>query len=124
MVRVLEPLAAVLLEQLDDDRLGGRQHVRLDGARARRDGRALHLEQGLAVVAPERELAREHLEEEDAERVQVALRVGFLAARLLGRHVLGRSEHRALGRQPRVHRQVGEPEVQDLHEVLCGRRAW
>ena len=66
----------------------------------------------------EGELAGEHLEEEDAERVEIALRRRLLAARLLGRHVLGRPEDRALGREARVHREVREAEVEDLHEVF------
>ena len=80
--------------------------------------RALHLEQRLAVVAAEGQLPGEHLEEEDAERVEIALRRRLFAARLLGRHVLGRPEDRALRREARVHREVREAEVEDLHEVF------
>jgi hypothetical protein len=118
VVRVLEALAAVLLEEAHDDRLGGGEHVRLDRPRARRDRRPLHLEQRLAIVAAERQLAGEHLEEEDAERIEVALRRRLLAPRLLRRHVFGGAEDGALRGESRVHRQVGEPEVEDLDEVL------
>ena len=80
--------------------------------------RPLHLEQRLAVVRAERELPGQHLEEEDAERVEIALRGRLFAARLLGRHVLRRSEDGPLRGEARVHREVGEPEVEDLDEVL------
>src|SRR5262249_33072096 len=113
VVGVLEALAAVLLVELGGGRLAGRQYGGRDRGRAGRARRALHLEQRLAVVAPERQLTGQHLEEEDAERVEVALGGRLLAPGLLGRHVLGRSEHGALRREARVHRQVGEPEVED-----------
>ena len=119
VVGVLEATPAVFLEQLEDDALGGRQHVRLDGARTWGRRAPLHLEERLAIARAEGQLAREHLEEEHAERVEIALRTGLLAARLLRRHVLGRAEDGPLRREARVHREVGETEVQDLHEVLA-----
>ena len=54
------------------------------------------------AVAGVRHLAGEQLEEDDAERVDVGLRVDPLAAGLLGRDVVARAEHRAgLGRRRR-----------------------
>ncbi len=81
-------------------------------------GAALHLEERLAVARAERKLSRRHLEEEDPERVEITRRDRILATRLLGRHVLGRSEHRALRREPRITRESGQTEVEDLHVVL------
>ncbi len=81
--------------------------------------RALHLEQRVAIGGAEGELARDHLEEQHAERVEVRVGASLLAARLLGRHVLGRSEHGALRREARVARERGQAEVQNLHEVFA-----
>jgi len=124
VVSVLVALATLLLEELEHDGLGLRQDVGLDRRRARRLCRALHLEERLAIRRSERQLSREHFEQEHTERVEIARGSGLFAARLLGAHVLRRSEDRALRRQARVHREVREPKVQDLHEVfastLCG----
>ena len=82
-----------------------------DGGQRAGDLRAaqLHVGQLLAhvlhrhrdlVLAVEGDVAREHLEEHDAQRVEVALRVDVLAQRLLGRDVVGRAQHAAVGGQP------------------------
>jgi hypothetical protein len=47
------------------------------------------------------------------------VRPGLFAARLLGRHVLGRAEHRALGREPRIVGERRQPEIQNLDEVFA-----
>ena len=44
--------------------------------------------------------------------------VDLVADRLLGRHVFGRPEDRAFRRQARVHREVRQAEVENLHEVF------
>jgi hypothetical protein len=119
MVGILEALSDVLLEQAQCDGFGRRIHVASDRARLGRRRRALHLEERFAVVRAKRQLAGEHLEEEDAHRVKIGLRSGVLATRLLRRHVLRRSEHGALGREPRVARETRETEVEDLHEVFA-----
>ena len=71
-------------------------------------------------------LPGQHLEEDDPQRVEVRPRVDRLAERLLRRHVVGRPEHRAdpreLRRGPAARRlggrvDLGDPEVEDLHEV-------
>jgi hypothetical protein len=118
MVGVLKTLADVFLEQPKRDSFGRRVDVAADRSRLGRRRRPLHLEQRLAIVRAERELPREHLEKEDTHRVEIRLRSCVFAARLLGRHVLGRSEDRALRREPRIARQPRETEVEDLHEVL------
>jgi hypothetical protein len=118
MVGVAEALAHVLFEQAQTDALRLRVRLGVLRARPRRRLRALHLEQGLAITRAERELAREHLEEQHAEGVQVRQRPRLFAPRLLRRHVLGRAEHRALRREPRIPRDASETEVEDLDEVF------
>ena len=49
-------------------------------------------------VAAEGQLAREHLEDQDAQGVDVAARVDRRALRVLGAHVLGGAQHLARGR--------------------------
>jgi hypothetical protein len=117
VVTVAEALAVLLLQQLHDDRLGCLRQIRAQLARARGGRRALHLEQRLAIVRAIRQLPGDHLVEQDAERVEIALRRGVFTARLLGRHVLGRAKHGALGREPRIARECGQSEIEDLHEV-------
>jgi hypothetical protein len=73
-------------------------------------------------VAPrplEGQAAGEHLVEDDAERVEVGRRGRLLPQRLLGRHVLRRAEHGALGGERGLLHQAGEAEVEDLDEVLA-----
>ena len=70
------------------------------------------------VLAVEGDVAREHLEEDDAERVEVALGVDVLAQGLLGRDVVGRAQHAAVGRQPLLVERAGDPEVGDLGRAL------
>src|SRR5262245_1161440 len=55
----------------------------------------------LRVATLKRQLAREHLERDDAERVDIAARIERLAANLLRAHELGRSEDDAGGRELR-----------------------
>ena len=69
--------------------------------------------------------AGQHREHRRGERVEIAATVERLAARLLGRHELGRAEHHARlrERQLRARRarralhQLGDAEVEDLREV-------
>ena len=56
----------------------------------------------IEVVAHERGATGDHLVEGAAERVEVGLRRGGVAERLLGGHVGDGTEHRSLGRHPRV----------------------
>jgi hypothetical protein len=69
----------------------------------------------------ERTSAGQHLEQHDAEGVDVAAAVELEAARLLGRHVRRRAHHLRPGGQIRVvagrRGQLGDPEVDDLHRV-------
>ena len=66
------------------------------------------------VVALERRLARQQLVEHDAERVDVRQRVDLLAARLLGRDVVARAEHRPGLRHPCDVERARDPEVGHL----------
>ncbi len=82
-----------LREQPSDERVDLLADPPARGGRAGRlgDGREVSegdLERRLAVLGEQR-LAGEHLEEERAERVDVALAVGDVAAHELGRHRLG-----------------------------------
>src|SRR5260370_35193731 len=52
----------------------------------------------LRVPALERQFAGEHLERDDAERVDIGARVELLATNLLGAHELRRAEDDAVGR--------------------------
>ena len=70
------------------------------------------------VLALERDLAGEHLVEHDAERVEVGLAGDGRAQRLLGRDVVGRAEHAAVGGQPLLVERAGDPEVGDLGRAL------
>ena len=76
-------------------------------------------------VALERHPARDHLEEDRAQRVDVRPLVGVLALDLLGRHVLGRPDDHSLGGHAGGAQGAGDPEVHDLgvplfihHDVL------
>src|SRR6478736_4561337 len=95
-------LARILLQQAKDDAFRGWVTILANAGRARGRRRALHLEQAVTIAGAERKLSGENLEEQHAERVQIRMGSGLLAARLLGRHVLRRPEHGALGREPRI----------------------
>ena len=62
------------------------------------------------------------MEQQNAHRVDVAADVERLAARLLGRHVLGGSDHEALGGDAwpacSALEQLGDAEVTHLHDVV------
>ena len=73
---------------------------------------------GDLVLAVEGDVAREHLVEDDAERVDVGLAVDVVAQRLLGRDVVGRAEHAAVGGQAVVAQRAGDAEVGDLGRAL------
>jgi hypothetical protein len=74
----------------------------------------------------EGQLADQELVEDDANRVKVRATVDLFAARLLGRHVVGRADHEPFGREVTrerlvllVHRphELGDPEVANLDEI-------
>ena len=73
---------------------------------------------GDLVLAVERHIPGEHLVEDDAERVDVRLAVDVVAERLLGRDVVGRAEHAAVGGQPVLVERAGDAEVGDLGRAL------
>ena len=71
------------------------------------------------IARLEREPAREHAVEDDAERVDVRRRRGGLPHRLLGREVRGGPEHRAcLRERPFARRQACDAEVGELRAAL------
>ena len=77
----------------------------------------LHRHRHLALGL-ERDLAREHLEQHDPERVDVGL-LGHVAAEgLLGRDVVGGAEHAPGRGQPVGLERAGDPEVGDLPASL------
>ena len=94
LVRALVALLVLLFQALQDERA---EVLRDLGVERPRVGRRLALlldgdaERRLAL---ERQPPGQHLEEDDAQRVDVRARVGLLAVDLLGRHVFGRPDHR------------------------------
>ena len=86
-------IGRALGEQLHGDRLVAARHV--GPQLGERLGRVVHLAvgDGHGVATAERRLARHHLVHHDAERVEVAARVGVGALRLLGREVGGGAHH-------------------------------
>jgi hypothetical protein len=83
------------LERLGHDRHEVRRRARRGlGERLDVVGARLVHDLGRAHAGDRRQ-AREQLVEHRAERVDIALQIGRLAARLLGRHEAGRTEHRA-----------------------------
>ncbi len=88
---------------------------------------SLHVGQRLAdvlhrhgdlVLALERDLAGEHLEQHDAQRVEVGLAGDLVAERLLGGDVVGRAQHAAVGRQALLVERAGDAEVRHLRAAL------
>ena len=103
------------------ERLG---HRGAQVAQQRRRVADVHRRHGDGRVADERRAAREHLEEHDAERVQVAAAVDDRAFCLLGREVRGGAHHRARHREALLGAHgLGDPEVGDLHLPVVGRAA-
>ena len=95
-----EPVGGILLQRAVDDRGDAQRHVRplLQQVR-RRLVDVLHRDRD-EVVAGERHLPGQQFVEDDAERVDVRVRVDGPAARLLRRDVVARSEHGARLRHP------------------------
>ena len=73
---------------------------------------------GDLVLALERDVAGEHLEEHDPERVEVGLAGDGPPERLLGRDVVRRAEHAAVGGQALLVQRARDPEVGDLRRAL------
>ena len=70
------------------------------------------------VLAVEGDVAGEHLEQHDAEAVDVGLAVDVVAERLLGGDVVGGAEDAALGGQALLVERAGDAEVGDLGGAL------
>ena len=116
-VRVDRAVLRILREHLADELVERRRDARVQRLeRARGLVHVLDEERG-DVGRVERQLAAQHLEEDDAERVDVARAARVVAEDALGRHVLRRSEELALSGEPRVLAALGDAEVEQLHEV-------
>jgi len=114
----VESLLTVLLDHPGDDRTQPVVHSGVELA----DVRRLHLddlfEQGQRAVRLERHGSRHHLEEGDAERVDVGAVIGTLVEALLRRQVAGGAHEHAGGGEPgggRAHE--GQTEVGDLDQA-------
>ena len=70
------------------------------------------------VLAGERNAAGQHLVEHDPQRVEVRLAGDRPPERLLGRDVVGRAQHPAVGGQPLLGQRAGDAEVGDLGAAL------
>ena len=104
-----------------------------DGRRRGRDfgTRKLHVGYLLAHVhhrhrhgrlAVERNLAGEHLVDDDAQRVHIGLAGDGLAEGLLGRHVVGRAEHAPVHREAFLGQGARDAEVGDLGAALAAQQ--
>ena len=74
---------------------------------------------GRGAVALPRPVPGQHLEQDDAERVDVRRRRGRLAAGLLGAEVVDRPERRAGQRHLGLGERPGDPEVGDLDPAVA-----
>ncbi len=110
----LVSLLAVLLHAPENDgaQLGRRLRVQILGQR-RPLGLLLESDDK-GRVGGERQPPGDHLEEDDAEGIDVGPLVGVPAIDLLGRHVLGRADDTPLGRDALGSDGPGDAEVQDL----------
>jgi hypothetical protein len=77
----------------------------------------------LTLSASERQPPVEHLEQQHADRVEIAPRRRGLAERHLGRQVRRRADHAPRLRDGRLVGvdDLGQPEVEDLHQIAAGR---
>ncbi len=124
--RRLKSMLDVTRHPLRDDRAKRSVEIGNDGERRRRrrqDDLEQQLVEGLGV---EGHLPGDRFVHHDADRVEVASRIRFAAAvRLFGRHVIGRTHHRAgAGHVHHVagHRlELRDPEVDDLDVVGLSR---
>ena len=121
--RALKAIGGVLAEQPLDDRRKPRIELRLRVAHGR-DGivdlaqHDRHRRLGVGV----RDLADEHLVDDDPEGVEIRPRPDGAPHRLLGRHVGGRPDRRTGRGQEAARRsavdRLRNPEVRDLHPTL------
>jgi hypothetical protein len=118
---VRHALVEIALEHVRDDLGKALGHLRRGDAHVG-DGFGLDREHVLREgQVTEGRGAGEHLVERHAERPHVAARVdGVRMADLLGRHVVGRSEHAALDRRAAgVRAEFRDAEIEHLHELVA-----
>jgi len=118
--RIADSLGRVLGQEIDEDRLeflgdawGVLPH------RQRHLG-ALLLEHLDERVGDQRRPARQDRIEDTTQAVQVGPGADGSGIGLFGRHEVGRSQHVAGGRQPRLAEQAGDAEVRELDRSVVG----
>lgn len=117
---VADPLGRVLGQEIDQDRLeflGDAGGVLAD--RQRHLGPLL-LEHLNERVGDQRRPVRQDRIEDTPQAVQVGPGADGAGVGLLGRHEVGRPEHVAGGRQPRLAEQAGDAEVGELDRAVVG----
>ena len=111
-------LGRVLVEQPANQVVEIVRHLRSDPAHAVELSVAVLVEQIEERVAVERRPAREHLVEDDAERVDVAPLGRRLAGRLFGGDVLGAADDAARLREAGAGEDLGDAEVGQLEDAI------
>ena len=117
-----EAVSRVLCHRPPDRSIEPRRDLRAVLPDARRGLVDVPHRNGDEVLAGERNLARQQLVEHRAERVDIAAVVHRTAARLLGRDVVARPQHRpGLGQASVDFDRAGDPEVRHLRPAVLGQ---
>ena len=114
----LEADRRLLVQRAEDELLERLGHLGPLRPQRRRRLVADRVGDRFGVRALERHAPGEHLVEHDAERPDVAARIGLLAPHLLRRHVRRGAERRSFERQLQRVGERGEAEVDDPHAVV------
>jgi len=110
-------MTGLLREELVDEAIERGRDLRDEVADARRRGLEVVEDEARHRLGLEGRLPRDHLEDHDAEGVEVAAREDVaLVAEALGRHVARAPEELAGAGEARVVRGQRDPEVDDLHD--------
>ncbi len=118
--RARRAIADGFREASHDERVERLRHVAVLLRRRRRVALQVVREHGRGVPG-ERRLARQHLVEKTADRVEVAPHLDLFAERLLGRHVRHGADDRAVGSLRHALRRGREAEVAELREAVRGQ---
>jgi hypothetical protein len=114
----LVSLRLVLLQASQDEPGQGLGHLRVDFPGIGRPLRLVLKSDAERRISVEGCLSRHHLEEDDAERVDVRAAVGWRPLRLLRRHVLGGADHGPAVRDAFLFERAGQPEIHDPSVAL------